>query len=58
MIQKAFKDSGMNIKQLSDRSGVPYSACWGIINKGRDAQMATVDKLCKTLGLKLVRKDD
>jgi predicted transcriptional regulator len=53
LIQKTFRQSGLSIKALSVRSGVPYASAYGVVNEGRDPALSTVAKLCKVLGLEL-----
>ena len=53
LILERFRASGLSIKQLSDRSGVPYGAVHPIIAGKRDPQLSTVEKLCRVLGLAL-----
>lgn len=57
VIRKAFRESDLSIKKLSDRSGVPYSAVHGLLTGNRDVQISTVEKLSKVLGLKLVQRN-
>ncbi len=57
VIRKAFRESGLSIKKLSDRSGVPYSAVHGLLTGNRDVQISTVEKLSRVLGLKLVQRN-
>ena len=56
VIKKAFRESGLSIKKLSDQSGVPYSAVHGLLTGNRDIQISTLEKLSKVLGLELVRR--
>lgn len=56
-IKQAFKVSGLSIKRLSDRSGVPYSACHGFLTGDRNLGIVSVERLCKVLGLQLVKRD-
>ena len=53
LILERFHESGLNIKQLADRSGVPYGAVHPIIAGKRDPQLSTVEKLSRVLGLEL-----
>ncbi len=56
-IKQAFKVSGLSIKRLSVLSGVPYSACHGFLTGDRNLGISSVERLCKVLGLQLVKKD-
>ncbi len=56
IVRRAFRESGLSIKKLSDRSGVHYSAVHGLLTGNRDVQISTLDKLSKVLGLELVRR--
>ena len=52
-IRTAFRKSGLSMKQLSERSGVYYSAVHGFIGGTRDPSLSTASKLCKALELEL-----
>ncbi|MEK6676761.1 MAG: helix-turn-helix transcriptional regulator [Planctomycetota bacterium] len=54
LIQRTFHKSGASIKSLSERSGVPYASCYGVVKESRDPALSTAAKLCKVLGLQLV----
>ena len=54
-IRRAFKGSGMSIRELSKRSDVPYAAVHGLITGDRDVQLSTVERLSKVLGLQLTQ---
>jgi predicted transcriptional regulator len=53
VLRAAFRKSGLSIKQLSERSGVPYASVHGIVTGNRDPILSTVSRLGKVLGLKL-----
>ena len=52
-----FKLSGLSMRQLAIRSGVPYQAVWHLVKGVRDPALSTVEKISKVLGLDLRRKD-
>ena len=52
-LRKAFAESGMSMKALSERSGVPYASVHATFTGNRDPQLSTVERLCKVLGLEL-----
>ena len=56
LIRAEFRRSGLSMKKLSERAGVPYASVHGVVNGTRDPMMSTAQKLCKVLGLELIRK--
>lgn len=54
LIRRAFRESGMSIKALSDASGTRYASCHGFFATGdRDPQLSTIEAWCRVLGLEL-----
>lgn len=53
-IKRAFEGGNLSIKRLSDRSGVPYSACHGFLTGDRNLGINYLERLCRVLGLRLV----
>ncbi len=53
LIRCRFVDSGLSMKALSDRAGVPYASVHGIFKGNRDPALSTVERLSKVLGLEL-----
>ncbi len=53
-IKRTFEGGSLNIKRLSDRSGVPYSACHGFLTGDRNLGIDYLERLCRVLGLWLV----
>ncbi|MHC4089826.1 MAG: helix-turn-helix domain-containing protein [Planctomycetota bacterium] len=53
VIRATFRKSGLSIKQLADRSGIPYASAHGIVSGTRDPALSTVSKLAPVLGLEL-----
>ena len=53
LIRATFRESGLSMKQLAERSGVYYASVHGLIVGGRDPALSTADKICKVLGLEL-----
>ena len=47
------KRSGLSMRQLSIRSGVPYQAIWHLVKGERDPALSTVEKISRVLGLEL-----
>ncbi len=56
LIRATFRKSGLSMKQLSEQAGCPYASIHGLINSTRDPALSTADKVCKVLGLTLVRR--
>ena len=52
-ILQAFTASGLSIKKLSDLTGVGYAVTHAIVNRQRDPQLSTVNRLAPVLGLEL-----
>ena len=52
-LRKAYSESGLSLKALSERSGVPYASVHATFTGNRDPQLSTVERLCKVLGLEL-----
>jgi transcriptional regulator with XRE-family HTH domain len=53
LIRDRFRKSGLSIKALADRAGVPYAAAHGFLTGTRDPALSTATKLCKILRLEL-----
>lgn len=53
VIRGAFARSGLSIKALADRSGVPYSVTYAMVKGERDPILSTAVRLCRVLGLEL-----
>ncbi len=56
LIRATFRKSGLSMKQLAERSGCHYASIHGFLAGNRDPALSTADKVCKVLGLTLVRK--
>ena len=56
ILKKAYAESGLSMKALSERSGVPYASVHGTLVGNRDPQLSTVERLSRVLGLDLVKK--
>lgn len=56
ILKKAYTESGLSMKALSERSGVAYASVHATFTGNRDPQLSTVEKLSKVLGLSLVKK--
>ena len=55
-LRKAFAESGMSMKALSERSGVPYASVHATFTGNRDPQLSTVERLSRVLGLELTKQ--
>jgi predicted transcriptional regulator len=55
-LQASFKKSGLSIKALSERSGVPYAAVYRAVKGMSDPALSTVQRLSNVLGLELIPK--
>jgi plasmid maintenance system antidote protein VapI len=55
VLRKAIKDSGETIYKVAKDSGVPYATVHRFLTGKRTVNIATVDKLCAYLGLRLTR---
>ena len=53
-IRRAFRESGMSLKRLSDLSGTRYASVHAFFTGERDPQLSTVERWCRVLGLRLV----
>ena len=53
-VREVFRRSGFSIKQLSERSKVPYAGAHAFINGNPDVRISTLMRIAKTLGLELV----
>ena len=56
ILKKAYVESGLSMKSLSERSGVPYASVHATFTGNRDPQLSTVERLSRVLGLDLVKK--
>lgn len=52
-IRRALERSGLSIKALAVRAGIPYPSAHGFVKHGRNLSLETVAKVCETLGLEL-----
>ena len=53
LLRARFQASGLSIKALADRAGIPYAAVYNAVNGKSDPQLSTVSRLCAVLGLTL-----
>lgn len=56
LIRAAFRKSGLSMKKLSERSGVPYATVHGVIQGYRDPALSSVERMCDVLRLELVAR--
>ena len=54
LLRRAFRESGMSLKRLSDESGTRYASVHAFFTAERDPQLSTIEKWCRVLGLGLV----
>ncbi|MEE9296466.1 MAG: helix-turn-helix transcriptional regulator [Phycisphaerae bacterium] len=53
-LREAARNSGLSIKAMSDRAGIPYAAVHGFVRSdGRTMTLRTAAKLAVLLGLEL-----
>lgn len=55
-LQASFKQSGLSMKALSKRSGVPYAAVFRAVKGLSDPALSTVQRLSDVLGLELTKR--
>ncbi len=55
-VREAFRRSGLSIKQLSERSKVPYAGAHSFVNGNPDVRLSTLSRLAEGLGLELVAR--
>lgn len=56
-LRKAYRDSGLSLKALSEQSDVPYAAVHGFFTGGqRDIYLSTIERLAGVLNLELVQR--
>lgn len=55
ILKQAYTKSGLSMKALSERSGVPYASVHATFTGDRDPQLSTVERLSRVLGLELVK---
>ena len=53
LIRRAFRESGLSLKRLSDESGTRYASVHAFFTAERDPQLSTIEKWCGVLGLEL-----
>ena len=53
LIRWTFRDSGMNMKRLSELSGTRYASVHAFFTANRDPQLSTIQRWCDVLGLEL-----
>ena len=56
LIRRAFRESGLSLKRLSDKSGTRYASVHAFFTAERDPQLSTIEKWCGVLGLELRSK--
>ena len=54
ILRRAFRESGMSLKRLSDESGTRYASVHAFFTAERDPQLSTIEKWYGVLGLRLV----
>ena len=54
LLRRAFRESGMSLKRLSDESGTRYASVHAFFTAERDPQLSTIEAWSRVLGLWLV----
>ncbi len=54
ILRRAFCESGMSLKRLSDKSGTRYASVHAFFTAERDPQLSTIEKWSRVLELRLV----
>lgn len=54
ILKRAFRESGLSLKRLSDESGTRYASVHAFFTAERDPQLSTIEKWSRVLGLRLV----
>ncbi len=54
ILRRAFRESGMSLKRLSDLSGTRYASVHTFFTAERDPQLSTIEAWSRVLGLWLV----
>ena len=54
LLRRAFRESGMSLKRLSDESETRYASVHAFFTAERDPQLSTIEKWSRVLGLRLV----
>ena len=49
-IRRAYRDSGLTIREISARSGVSYNTVWAVL-AGRNVRTHTLFAVCRALGV-------
>ncbi len=52
-LREAARASGLSMKAISERAGIPYAAVHGFVARDRGLTLATAAKLAALLGLEL-----
>lgn len=53
LIRRAFRESGMSLKRLSDLAGTRYASVHAFFTADRDPQLSTIQRWCDVLDLEL-----
>lgn len=53
VIRQVFGESGLSIRQLSLRAGIPYATAHGFVKGNADVTLRIASKMCRVLGLEL-----
>ncbi len=53
ILRRAFRESGMSLKRLSDESGTRYASVHAFFIAERDPQLTTIEAWSRVLGLEL-----
>lgn len=55
LIREAFRESGLSMKRLAEKSDSHYASIHGFLVTGRDLKLTTAQRVCAVLGLELRR---
>jgi len=58
IVKKTFTESGLSIRKLAIRAGIPYSSVHGFLVNNKSPQTYTLARICEALNLKLVKGKD
>lgn len=53
ILRRAFRESGMSLKRLSDESGTRYASVHSFFTAERDPQLSTIEAWSRVLSLEL-----
>ena len=57
ILRRAFRESGLSMKRLSDESGTRYASVHAFFTAERDPQLSTIERWSRVLGLRMVQDE-